>query len=247
MNKTSHFFLYIILFILIVLVGVGLYYKYLDIKKEEERERKRKQRILEGAKTMGSSIFAIFRIIATFPKRIINIGKGLVNIFKGIGLTYYGIYYGTALAFKDMVLLIYYGSYFIFTYTVCGVQYIVNLHRCFFYYLVDIFFQLIYLPVRLLLFCAWFFYNKIYEVESLIWKNIDKADIMQYNFTGIRVTRWPKSIRDQCYNCKRLKISVLMNKGKDIYKDFMVKIPKMVLKGVNTVSKGGSQVLGGFF
>jgi hypothetical protein len=189
----------------------------------------------------------MFEIIATFPKRLLNIGMGLGNIFKGIGLTYYGFYYGTALAFKDTVLLVYYGSYFIFTYTICGVQYIINIPRCFFYYLVDIFFQLIYLPVRLILFCVWFFYNGIYTVESLIWKNIDKADIMQYNFTGIRATRWPKSIRDKCYNCKRLKISVMMDKGKDIYQDFMVKIPNMVLKGVNTVSKGGKQVLGGFF
>jgi hypothetical protein len=246
-NKISHFFLYIILFGLIVLIGIGLYYKYLDIKNEEERERKRKAKLVEGAKSMGNSIFSIFKIIVTFPKRIVAIGKGLVNIFKGIGLTYYGIYYGTALGFKDIVLLIYYGSYFLFTYTICGVQYISNIHRCFFYYIVDIFFQLIYLPVRILLVCIWFFYNKIYNVESTIWKNIDKADIMQYNLTGIRLTRWPKSIRDQCYNCKRLKVSVVMNKGKDIYQDFMVKIPKMVLKGVNTVSKGGSQVLGGFF
>jgi hypothetical protein len=246
-NKISNSILYIILFILTVLVGIGLYYKYLDIKNEEKRQkRKQLKKRKEGLK-MGNSIGAMFKIIATFPKRLLDIGMGMANIFKGIGLTYYGIYYGTALGFKDIVLLFYYGSYFVFTYTICGVQYITNLPKCFFYYIVDIFFQLIYLPVRLMLFVIWIFYNKIYKYESLVWKYIDKADIMQYDFTGIRVTRWPKSIRYQCYNCKRLKISVLMNKGQDIYKDFMVKIPKMLLKGVNTVSKGGKKMLGGFF
>lgn len=246
-NKISHSSLYIILFILTIIIGIGLYYKYLDIKNEEERQRiKRLKRTKEGLK-MGNSIGAIFKIIVTLPKRLMDIGKGIGNIFKGFGLTYWGILKGTALGFKDIVMLVYYGAYFIFTYTICGVQYITNLPKCFFYYIVDIFFQLIYLPVRLGLFVIWIFYNKIYGYESLVWKYIDKMDILQYDYTGIRVTRWPKSIRDKCYNCKRLKVSVVMKKGNDIYKDFMVKIPNMVLKGVNTVKKGGKQMLGGFF
>jgi len=234
--------LYIILFILTIIVGIGLYYKHLDIKKEEEEKKKMKEGL-----SLGKSISRMFKVILTFPKRIANIGKGLGNIFKGIGLSYWGILKGTSLGFKDIVLLVYYASYFIFTYTICTVQYIKNIPKCIFYYIVDIFFQLIYLPVRLVLFCVWLIFRDVYKIESRIWKLIYKLDIMIYDLTGFRITRWPKNIRDQCYNCKRLKISVLMKKGKDIYKDFFVKIPKMMLKGVNTVDKGGKQLLGGFF
>ena len=168
--------LYIILFILTIIVGIGLYYKHLDIKKEEEEKKKMKEGL-----SLGKSISRMFKVILTFPKRIANIGKGLGNIFKGIGLSYWGILKGTSLGFKDIVLLVYYASYFIFTYTICTVQYIKNIPKCIFYYIVDIFFQLIYLPVRLVLFCVWLIFRDVYKIESRIWKLIYKLDIMIYD------------------------------------------------------------------
>ena len=246
-NNISNSFLYIILIILVIIVSIGLYYKYSKIKNDEKNKKKK---IKEGATSIGkifTSIGKIFTIIGTFPKRIANIGKGIGNIFKGIGQEFTGVVAGTALGFKDIVLLVYYGSYFLFTYIACGVQYITNIPKCFFYYMVDIFFCLIYLPVTLTLFVTSFAFPIVYVIESLIWKYIYKTDIMQYNFTGFRLTRWPKSIRDKCYNCKRLKISVVSKKGKDVHIDFTKKIPRMFMQGINTMRTGGKQMLGGFF
>jgi hypothetical protein len=113
--------------------------------------------------------------------------------------------------------------------------------------MIDTILQIFYLPVRLFLFVIWiFFYRKIYEIESKFWGNIRKADNLFNSYTGVFLTRWPKKIRDMCYNCKRLKVSVLKGKAKDIDDDFNYRMPEILQKGVNRMKKGGDEFKSAF-
>jgi hypothetical protein len=122
--------------------------------------------------------------------------------------------------------LIAYASEFVFTYTVCGVKYISNIPNCIFYYLVDMFIQILYLPLRITIWILYAFLGiNLYPTQKMIWKYVEQINGYVYGFTGFNIIRWPKNIRDQCYNCKRLKTSVLVNKASDINKGFKTAIP----------------------
>ena len=67
-------------------------------------------------------------------------------------------------------------------------------------------------------------------------------DAFFYGAFGFHLIKWSKSVRDQCYNCKRLKTSVLKNKAKEVDYDFKVGIPKLIKKGTDRIMKGGKQM-----
>jgi hypothetical protein len=178
-----------------------------------------------------------------FPKRFTLIGRGFKNIFEGIGdqFKYLGI--GIGRGIEDIGLLIAYSSVFVFSYVICGVKYISNLPNCIFYYVVDALIQILYLPIRITLWIlASFLRINLYPTEKKLWEYAQWVDSKIYTVAGFNLLRWPKNIRDQCYNCKRLKTSVLKNKAKEVDYDFKVGIPKLIKKGTDRIMKGGNEM-----
>jgi hypothetical protein len=197
-----------------------------------------------GFKQMGDEIGKPFKELAERFKRI---GTGFEDIFGGIGDEFLGLGEGLKLGFEDIGRLIEYTGEFILTYCVCGVKYITNLSNCFFYYMIDVIIQILYLPVRLFLFIIWaFLYKGVYKMEALFWKYVNKLDNLNFSYTGFYVTRWPLEIRNLCYNCKRLKVQVLKNKAQDVNDDFDIRMPQILQKGVNRMKRGGNELLGAF-
>ena len=181
--------------------------------------------------------------IKQFGDRFKLIGYGFKNIFEGIGdqFKYLGI--GIGIGIEDIGLLIAYSSVFVFSYVICGVKYISNLPNCIFYYVVDALIQILYLPIRITLwFLASFLRINLYPTEKKLWGYAQWVDSKIYTVAGFNVLRWPKNIRDQCYNCKRLKTSVLKNKAKEVDYDFKVGIPKLIKKGTDRIMKGGNEI-----
>lgn len=185
----------------------------------------------------------IFKKLTEFGKRFKGIGDGLKNIFEGIGDQFKYLGLGVARGFEDIGLLIAYATQFVFSYVICGVKYISNLPNCILYYLIDAFIQILYLPIRIVL---WFLYSflriNLYRTEAQIWDLVKWVDRKIYTSVGFNVLRWPKNIRDQCYNCKRLKTKTVLNKAKEIDYTFKVEIPRMIKKGTDRIKKGGDQI-----
>jgi hypothetical protein len=179
------------------------------------------------------------------PNKLKSLEKGFKDIFYGIGdeFKYLGI--GTARGFEDIGLLIAYASQFVFSYTMCGVKYISNIPNCILYYTVDAFINMLYLPIRISLWIVYLFGINLYPTQNKLWKYVEKINGYIYGLFGFNIIRWPKNIRDECYNCKRLKTSVLLNKATDIDYDFKENIPKILMKGINRIKRGGNEIFGG--
>jgi hypothetical protein len=145
--------------------------------------------------------------------------------------------------FEDIGLLMAYATQFVFSYVICGVKYISNLPNCILYYITDALIQMLYLPIRITL---WFLYSflkiNLYPTEKKIWGYAQWIDSKIYGSVGFNFLRWPKNIRDQCYNCKRLKTKTVLNKAKEIDYNFKVEIPRMIKKGTDRIKKGGDQI-----
>jgi hypothetical protein len=182
-----------------------------------------------------------------FFDRMRRVGDGLNNIFLGIGDEFVGIGDGLRLGFEDIGLLLEYTGEYTITHILCFLKFLVSIPLCIFFYLADIFGQLLYLPIRIILFVGYITVNKkIYDIETYIWKQIRAMDYMIYEKIGFFFTRWPKNIRDQCYNCKRLKVSVLQRKANDVNIDFDEKMPRLLGGGVMRMAYGGDEILSAF-
>jgi hypothetical protein len=214
-----------------------------DFDRIGDKAREVGDKMKGGFNEIGDKIGGVFKdIIERFKK----IGYGFDNIFKGIGDEFVGLGEGLRLGFDDIGSLFEYTGEFLLTYTMCGVKFVSNIASCFFYYMVDTILQIFYLPVRIFLFILWFIYPGVYKIETLFWKQVHKLDNLNYKYTHIYFTRWPKEIRDLCYNCKRLKVQVLKRKAQDVDDDFNIKMPQLLKKGVDRMKKGGDELLGAF-
>jgi hypothetical protein len=183
-----------------------------------------------------------------FVKRMKKMGDGIKNIFGGIGTEFTGLGQGLNLGFTNIGVLFKWTGEFIFSYITCGVQYISNLHRCIFFYILDVLGQLSYaiffrFPIWLINIA---FKYDLTPANDNMWKELDTLDKKIYGFAGFHIIHYTKQIRDLCYNCKRMKIDALKNKVQEINNDFLVKMPELLNKGVVEIKSGGDDFMGAF-
>lgn len=147
--------------------------------------------------------------------------------------------------FKDMIELIQYTFEFIKTHMVCGVYFAKNIRECVFYYIIDAILLILYLPIRIF---KWVFRlitgsSLMQDIEDQIWSLMEQFDTIWFTITKFHLIYWPKQIRDDCYNCKRLKVMVLAQKAEDVAYDFGYNIPTMALRGVEKLFKGAHSLV----
>ena len=210
------------------------------IKKKVENTEKQVSSVGKNVRKISRDTLGRFRYIINGLK---NTFSGIRIIFKGIGENFTGLGDGLKRGFDDIGELISYTGEFLLTYSVCGVKFIGNLSKCLFYYLTDALLQILYLPIRIALYIIWlFFYKGIYRYEKDVWKLIAKVDAYFYSIFQFHFLKWPRSVRNLCYNCKRLKVKVLKNKAKEVDNDFKTKIKEDLRRGIKTIERGANKI-----
>jgi len=198
---------------------------------------------------MGPLMDIFDKAKATFeqiPKRFNAFGNGFKRIFEGIGQEFVGLGEGLRQSFDDIGKLIRYSGFFLFDYVKCGVQMIQNLHACIFYYSLQIAGQIMYLPVRWKL---WLFYMiglDLYPYEKSFWDYVEWFDGVVFNSMKFHIAHFPKNVREQCYNCRRIKQSTVSRVANDINNDFLTVIPDKLKRGINTIRDGGDELASAF-
>jgi len=197
-------------------------------------------KMTDGMKDLQKMIFGPIENIFTKIKRVF-VGYG--EIMEGVGIAFFDFNKGISLGFKSDVELLSYVGEFMFTNLYCGLRYLVFLPACIFFYLIDVFFLILYIPVRIMLFMIYMVsFKEIYEYETYFWNIVRGIDNECFKMSGFNFIKWPKVIRDQCYNCKRLKIDALSNKADQvgqIHRDIFNDVGKNGLQHINH----GSQVM----
>jgi hypothetical protein len=176
----------------------------------------------------------IIKFIMTLPQRFAHIMVGLINIFFGVAVSLKDVGVISGIVFIDFFVLMMYTWEFVRTYTICSVQFAGNITNCIFYYIIDIivnFLTLIFvhLPLWILLnFLGINLYKDVQKMSELL----EKLDQIIFNYVGFHIIHWPKNVRDKCYNCKRLKMSVYAGKIMGLVDDFTIKIPAIIIKAI---------------
>lgn len=181
------------------------------------------------------------------PRRFTNFGKSFKKIFDGLGQEIVGIFQGIGQGFDDIGILFKYFGIFIQTYLDCGVKYIRNFSSCVFYYIIDALLKFCYLPITIALWVVKTLAGKdLYYIEDIFWKYMWKLNGYIYSFAKFNILKWPESVRDQCYNCKRLKVSAMQRIAGEVNDDFKYGIADKMRAGQDKMNDGASDFLGVF-
>ena len=99
---------------------------------------------------------------------------------------------------KVFLVFAFFGSVFTWSFKniTCGLEMFMNFRQCFFWYLLEIIGQTLYLPIR---FLVWIL--SIQSWEKYTWDKIQAADCAFFDLTGIHVIHYSEDILKRCYKC----------------------------------------------
>jgi hypothetical protein len=103
------------------------------------------------------------------------------------------------------------------------------------------------MPVRLAMWlCLKYTQRDVSEYVDNIWEYIYKLDSYVFGYLGFHFAHWDISIRDKCYNCRRLKTNALQRKAAQVNNAFTVKMSENLQKGIKKMNDGAAEFRGAF-
>ena len=181
--------------------------------------------------------------VETLPVRINLILSGIDNIFIGIGEQLEIYIQAFEMGVDETGTLVHYSGTLVKSYIACLEKFIVNLYKCFLYYMIDLFFKSLYSPVVFNLWLLSQFGIDGYPMEESFWKTMKKIDKIIYNNAKFHILEFPESIKNDCYRCTRLRKEVVEYQANELDRVFNEEIPKKIKsdKGVKTMKRGQNQ------
>ena len=214
-----------------------------DIERLAQEKLDDLKRPFKGIDSMIKDFQSLLCWVKSLPVRIDLILNGIDNIFVGIAEQLEIYIQAFEMGVDETGTLANYSGALVKSYIACIEKFIVNLYKCFLYYMVDLFFKLLYLPVILILWIASLFGFNGYPMEESFWKTMKTLDSFVYNNAKFHILEFPESIKDDCYRCTRLRKEVVEYQANHLDRVFNEDIPKKLKssKGVKTMKRGQKQ------
>jgi hypothetical protein len=190
-----------------------------------------------------SDVKRIFKQIRNVFAAIPKIGEGTLEIAGGVGRTVATAPAGIYLTWVQAVIFIQTVWVFAFTNLNCAMRMMNNASYCAFFYILDILGQMLYLIPRLIIFALNLIGLPATEWEKGIWDILEDIDKWFIDQIGIHIIHFPKSIRETCFNCRRLKPTAFVSKAQktaDAIKDPIVPLLTggigLMVQGINRIA-----------
>jgi phage-related protein len=205
--------------------------------------------VINGVKYMIETFKRIICFLASVPKRVSNINAGFENIFNGINEEFDAIGKSFGMGVESISLFGLYVGEFIKTYSMCGFKFVANFFGCVFYYIIDIIVYCIKTIIYLFIQSIYWVIYAIFKVDisyvekqaSAALSAIDKIISPYLGLSSLLNIPWPRSVREKCYLCKRLKSSAVKKKATNIGVTFNEKIPNLFGKSRGMMRRGRHQ------
>ena len=154
-------------------------------------------------------------------KKFKDFGDALKHIFDGIGDIFTATFTGIHDGFEDIGLLFRYFGLFLQTHLYCGIKFIRNFTHCVIYYIIDAFLRTLYLPFTIAFWVSKNVFNiDMGYIEDEMWDNLWILDGYVFSTFQVHVLMWPLNVRNDCYNCTRMKVSAMERIAHKIDADF---------------------------
>jgi hypothetical protein len=195
---------------------------------------------------MADPLSAIFSFLKMIPKLInivTEIVMGIKDIFLGLAREFQEFPQGAFYLGVHLAIFIQYLGVFVFTNLFCAMQMIQNFTSCFFWYALDIFGKILYLVPQVFILIFSLFGIPAREMEKNIWDALESVDRLVVDMSGYHLIHFPKSVRDRCYNCKRLSTSALIGRAADTFGDINDPIIPLMTGGLLDMFNGARRAV----
>lgn len=140
----------------------------------------------DEVQNIGDELKSVSDDVKNMPKKILTpIEKKFEGVAKDLAF------------FKKAWLVVVRIFKALFSYLECGFDMVKNLPNCWYYYALNAFGNLLYLPIHII---VWAF--SLSEIENAVWDYIEEADDMVHDATGFHFIDFPDSVTKKCYSCK---------------------------------------------
>lgn len=190
---------------------------------------------------MSNPLSAIVSFLKMIPKLITIITEvvmGIKDIFLGLAREFQEFPQGAYYFGVHVAIFIQYLGVFMFTNLFCAMQMIQNFTSCFFWYALDIFGKILYLVPQVFILFFSLLGVPARDIEKQIWDGLESLDRIVVDASGYHLIHFPKSIRDKCYNCKRLSTNALIGKAADAFEDINDPILPLMTGGLMDMFNG---------
>jgi hypothetical protein len=179
----------------------------------------------------------------------IQVGIGLARIFKGVAREM--IELPAAISIGAIGASRFIQSVWVFGISnfFCGMKLMGNFTSCALYYLLEIIGSILYLiPTLVFMVLDWLTGARKLGtlIESTVWSLLEKLDRMTIDNLGFHVIHFPKSVRDKCYNCRRLKPIAFVRKATDFASDINDPIIPLATGGIQDIFNGFKRIVNAF-
>ena len=192
-------------------------------------------------------MFGFVKILLKMVTVIVEIGIGITKIFQGVAREMIELPAGIAIGAMGVSRFIQTIWIFGISNFFCGMKLMGNFTSCAFYYLLEIIGAILYLiPMLVFMVLDWLSSGMGSNIENKIWFYLEKLDRYTIDNIGIHVIHFSKSVRDKCYNCRRLKPVAFVRKAKDFANDINDPIIPLATGGLKDLFKGFERIVGAF-
>jgi len=179
----------------------------------------------------------------------VRVGMGLGKIFAGVAREMIELPAGIAVGALGISRFIQTIWVFGISNFFCGMKMMGNFTSCAFYYLLQIIGSILYLiPMIVFLIIDWITgKSKVgSKIEDSIWSFLERVDRFTINNFGFHVIYFSKSIRDKCFNCRRLKPVAFVRKATDFANDINNPIIPLATGGIKDIFNGFAYIVDSF-
>jgi hypothetical protein len=187
---------------------------------------------------LGRMIKRAFRIMGQLG----NIARGLGEITYGVGKTAFEAPRGIVLAWVQFIIFIQTLWVFATTNLDCAMRMMNNASYCAFFYILDVLGQMLYLIPRLAIYVLNVMGLPATQWETNIWDFLESVDRWFIDHVGIHIIHFPKSIRDSCFNCRRLKPQAFLSKVEKTAAEIKNPIVPLLTGGIGNMVGGLSRI-----
>ena len=187
---------------------------------------------------IGRFIKKVGKIFSAIGK----IGQGAVEVVGGVGQEIVSAPVGIYLTWVQAVIFIQTVWVFAFTNLNCVMRMMNNASYCAFFYILDILGQMLYLIPRLIIFALNLIGLPATEWEKGIWDILEDIDKWCIDHIGIHIIHFPKSIRETCFNCRRLKPTAFVSKAQKTAEAIRDPIVPLLTGGIGLMFKGMNRI-----
>ena len=179
----------------------------------------------------------------------IQIGEGIYDIFTGVAQEFIELPQGVFIGALSGAKLVHALGVFGITNFICGMQMLKNATSCGGYYFLQLLGKIFYLIPTIIFMLLDFVSGKAKygsKIEKKIWDLLEALNTKIVDNGGPHIIYFPKSVRDRCFNCRRLKTSAFVRKTGEFVNDMTDDVIPLTTGGLSKMFGGFEKIMKAF-